>query len=322
MHVTRDGLPVGVQPPAAFGDDAVLLQLAAQIEAAQPWVDLLPTSGRCDPSGTWRPLLRLAFAHRVAPGSPGELADGLSSSGVLWALSTSRRDIRATADGVPVVFHDQSLNRVTDRVGRIRICLSARSGRRASAMPSGCIRCRRSWRVPAGASTSTSWRTTPSPAARLTQRWSPPGPCVYRVVLLEPAAARACSVRRRGVPAFAPQEVTALAGRTRLGRVSGGVLVRAAQRADMCSGAALGVRLADRHCGLHAPGPRTRMARSRVDGRRPGTDAWSAGSGSARDHHRPTQCVAAGDRRSDRRKCGGLSSTTDQRADEYPHLPS
>ncbi len=45
VHVTRDGLPVGVQLAAAFGDDAVLLQLAAQIEAAQPWVDLLPTSG-------------------------------------------------------------------------------------------------------------------------------------------------------------------------------------------------------------------------------------------------------------------------------------
>jgi amidase len=45
MHVTRDGLPVGVQLAAAFGGDALLLQLAAQIEAAQPWADLLPTTG-------------------------------------------------------------------------------------------------------------------------------------------------------------------------------------------------------------------------------------------------------------------------------------
>ena len=44
MHVTRDGLPVGVQLAAAFGDDALLLQLAAQIEEMQPWDDLLPTS--------------------------------------------------------------------------------------------------------------------------------------------------------------------------------------------------------------------------------------------------------------------------------------
>lgn len=45
MHVTRDGLPVGVQIAGALGDDALLLQLAAQVESAQPWDDLLPTSG-------------------------------------------------------------------------------------------------------------------------------------------------------------------------------------------------------------------------------------------------------------------------------------
>lgn len=45
MHVTRDGLPVGVQIAAALGKDALLLQLAAQVESAQPWDELLPTSG-------------------------------------------------------------------------------------------------------------------------------------------------------------------------------------------------------------------------------------------------------------------------------------
>lgn len=44
MHVTRDGLPVGAQFAASFGDDVLLLQLAAQIEEAKPWVDLLPTT--------------------------------------------------------------------------------------------------------------------------------------------------------------------------------------------------------------------------------------------------------------------------------------
>jgi amidase len=45
MHVTRDGLPVGVQVASAFGNDAILLQLATQIESAKPWADLLPSTG-------------------------------------------------------------------------------------------------------------------------------------------------------------------------------------------------------------------------------------------------------------------------------------
>ena len=249
------------------------------------------------------PLLRLRSRTGVAPGKPGELADGLSSSGVL-GFEYIETDIRATADGVPVVFHDQSLNRVTDRVRRIRICLSARSRRRASAMPSGCIRCRRSWRSSRKcASTSTSGGQRRRSAARLTPSG---GHHLDRVCIASFSWNRLRRVRARFGDAvctsLAPQEVTALVGRTRLGRVSVASWF-VLPSGPICSGAALGVRLADRHCGLHAPGPRTRMARSRVDGRRPGTDAWSAGSGSARDHHRPTQCVAAGDRRSDRRKC-------------------
>ncbi len=46
MHVTREGLPVGAQLAAGFAQDAVLLQVARQIEQAQPWDQHLPTSSR------------------------------------------------------------------------------------------------------------------------------------------------------------------------------------------------------------------------------------------------------------------------------------
>lgn len=37
LHWTQDGLPLGVQLVGRFGDDAGLLQLAAQLEQARPW---------------------------------------------------------------------------------------------------------------------------------------------------------------------------------------------------------------------------------------------------------------------------------------------
>ncbi len=39
LHWTADGLPLGVQFNAAPGDDGLLLQLAAELEVAQPWFD-------------------------------------------------------------------------------------------------------------------------------------------------------------------------------------------------------------------------------------------------------------------------------------------
>lgn len=46
LHWTGDGLPLGVQFVAPFGREDVLLQLAHQLEGAQPWFDRLPAMTR------------------------------------------------------------------------------------------------------------------------------------------------------------------------------------------------------------------------------------------------------------------------------------
>jgi amidase len=46
LHWTADGLPLGVQFIAPFGGEALLLQLAGQLERAQPWMHRLPELAR------------------------------------------------------------------------------------------------------------------------------------------------------------------------------------------------------------------------------------------------------------------------------------
>ena len=43
LYWTEAGLPIGVQIVGRFGDEATLLRLAAQFEAAKPWFDKRPT---------------------------------------------------------------------------------------------------------------------------------------------------------------------------------------------------------------------------------------------------------------------------------------
>jgi Asp-tRNA(Asn)/Glu-tRNA(Gln) amidotransferase A subunit family amidase len=42
LYWTPDGLPIGVMFSARFGEDAMLFQLAAQLEKARPWAGLRP----------------------------------------------------------------------------------------------------------------------------------------------------------------------------------------------------------------------------------------------------------------------------------------
>jgi amidase len=42
LHWSAQGLPVGVQIVARFGDEATIFRLAAQIETARPWKDRRP----------------------------------------------------------------------------------------------------------------------------------------------------------------------------------------------------------------------------------------------------------------------------------------
>jgi amidase len=46
LHWTSDGLPLGVQFVGPFGSEDRLLQLAHQLEQAQPWFDRLPALAR------------------------------------------------------------------------------------------------------------------------------------------------------------------------------------------------------------------------------------------------------------------------------------
>lgn len=43
LHVSDDGLPIGMQLVAAYGREDLLIRVASQLETAQPWAHLVPT---------------------------------------------------------------------------------------------------------------------------------------------------------------------------------------------------------------------------------------------------------------------------------------
>lgn len=62
----------------------------------------------------------IGFAHRGGAREAPENSLTAFRRSVGLGFTHIETDVRATADGVPVVFHDERLNRVTDRVGRVR----------------------------------------------------------------------------------------------------------------------------------------------------------------------------------------------------------
>jgi amidase len=42
LHMSDDGLPIGIQLVARYGREDVLVRLASQLETAQPWSERLP----------------------------------------------------------------------------------------------------------------------------------------------------------------------------------------------------------------------------------------------------------------------------------------
>ena len=79
LHWTADGLPLGVQFVARFGEEDRLLQLAAQLETAQPWFGRLPGLGDAGLAVRGVQDAEGVRSKRIAIGSKMERCAGVAS---------------------------------------------------------------------------------------------------------------------------------------------------------------------------------------------------------------------------------------------------
>jgi hypothetical protein len=87
LHQGKDGLPVGVQLVGHWGDDALVLRLARQLEEAAPWIDRTP------PICAWARTLGVAFVWREFSGPPcgSRRAKHLALASLRRAANNGRR---------------------------------------------------------------------------------------------------------------------------------------------------------------------------------------------------------------------------------------
>jgi glycerophosphoryl diester phosphodiesterase len=164
----------------------------------------------------------VAFAHRGGAREAPENSLTAFRRAVSLGFEYIETDIRATADGVPVVFHDQSLNRVTDRVGRIRDLpfTEVKKARIGNAERVHSLQEVLEEFPHVRFNIDVKEDNAVAPLLDLLSR----GDHLDRVCIASFSWNRLRRVRARFGEAvctsLAPQEVTALVGRTRLGRVS------------------------------------------------------------------------------------------------------
>ena len=220
----------------------------------------------------------LAFAHRGGAAHQPENSWRAFEHAVGLGYRYLETDARATADGVLLAFHDETLDRLTGRKGRIAelpyrtVATALIDGREPIPKLEDLLG---SW-PDARFNIDIKHPAAIAPLAgvlRRTAAWDRVCVCSFSALRLR-AARRALGrpVCTAASPAAIAAVAAGLGGRAARGRQPG----RAVRPGPGPDG----------HARVPAPGPRARLAGARLDGERPGADGTAPRDGCGRAHHR------------------------------------